>query len=250
MIEFMITKKKQGGYPGPTTPIGRYVDPNNANRFTEFYGEVDNALLPTVASLRALAGNVGSALNTTTPWLKFGIDGRLLYTPKKPITYGFSWSAVYGAGLAWGSNDNGLFSNGTPRNQYRTIVLNGVTYKVMLWNVLQPGLGKLPYTGTNYTNRTEMLGSDWMRLIPNIVTGTISAQEGPKWATYDLVNDLGMGTSTATTAGIQICREQVNANDSYTRSASISSNVWALGAPAIQDSQAYIGWRPVLEIIK
>ncbi|WBF04891.1 hypothetical protein [Erwinia phage vB_Ea277G] len=248
MQELLLAGKKSGKYPGATTPIGRYVDPNNSARFTEFYGEVANSAMPSVAALRALGGNVGSAINATIPWLKFGIDGRLLYTPKKPITSAYGWSALYSSGLVWGSNDNGLFNNGTPRNQLRTIVLNGVTYKVMLWNVLQPGLGKLPYNG-NYANRTEMLGSDWMRLIPNIVSTTVSAQEGPKWETYDPVNDLMLIGGTTTPGGLQLCREQVNANDSLARAATVWSSIWTVGAPVITDVQAYLGWRPVLEII-
>lgn len=248
MNELLLAGKRSSPYPGAATPVGRYTDPNNSSRYTEFYGEVANSAMPTVAALRAILGNIGAAINTTTPWLKFGIDGRLLYTPKKPISQATGWSAIYSAGCVWGTNDTGLFNNGTPRNQYRTIVLNGVTYKIALWNCLQPGLGKLPYTGS-YEGRTEMLGSDWMRLFPNIVSATVTTQEGPKWETYNATTDLGL-LGTTDPAGLQLAREQISANDGLARAITLGPRIITTGAPVITDVQSYLAWRPVLEVVK
>lgn len=63
---------------------------------------------------------VGTGLLT---WYKFARNGKILYAPSTPLSTAYAFNGIYGAGLVFGTNDNGVWSptSITPTNQ-RTIV--------------------------------------------------------------------------------------------------------------------------------
>lgn len=246
MHEILLVSGRRKRVPGAGTPVGSYQDPNNSARKTAFYGEVPAAEFPFTSSLYSRFGTPNRQ-NPDTPWLKFGIDGKLLFTPKLSIASGISWSSLYASGMVYGTTDTGPNNNGTPTTQNAAITISNMVFKVRLWSMFN-GVAKLPYTG-NYTKRTEMIGSEWSRLMPNISSKTgYGNQEGPKWAAYDEVNDLGFA-GTSGTGGLGIGQEFVDANDGAKRSTSMFQDFFSTGAPIITDVGNYIAWRPVLELV-
>lgn len=234
--------------PGNNNLVNFYQDPNDSSRKAGFLGEVDYTALPVLPSLFTLVGaGSGNILQTTIPWLKFYLDGRILFVPKKPIVRGgiVNWQTLYNKGLVYGVKGVGGRPIGAGVQQYKTIQYDGLNYIVRLFRRLN-GVDPLPYTGS-FDNRPEFQGSEFQRLIPNILAGdTLFGQEGEKWASYTATTDLGLA-GTSTPGGLPLSAENINANDSITRSGSISGNVATIGRPSISDTGTYIGWWPVLE---
>jgi hypothetical protein len=62
--------------------------------------------------------NIGIPQNDNIEWLKFAINNKIIYTPKKPIRYNLSWSDLYNLNLIDGS---------------KLLVINGDEYYIRLF---------------------------------------------------------------------------------------------------------------------
>ena len=98
-------------FPGPVNIIG-------GDMTAGFYGEVSPTEFFSPTELaREVKIAEGTAQFNDTPWLKFAIDGRIIYRTKKPIRHSVSFNTLKDLGLLDGST---------------TVVKNGITYKVRL----------------------------------------------------------------------------------------------------------------------
>lgn len=231
--------------PGPTELIGSYVDPVNSERYHGFFGELTSEEFITAQELaNEFKITTGTLLNNTSPWLKFLIDGKIVFTPKLPIWQGLSYELLYNRGLVYGDDDNGKYPLGIGVNQFRVINVKGYLFKVRL---IKGSLND-PYSGTTSTSSTyedpATIGSEWNRMFYNIVTGSFPSQEGEKWATYSQA-EVGISTGNG---GLTLCQETYssNLNNKLLRGA---NSVMTPRSTVYNELVATTAWRPVLELV-
>lgn len=86
MFEMFITpgNRIDNNGPGPTTLIGFYDRPNNGGR-AGYYGTIPPSSFITGAELATLCNvTQGTVFGQDAPWLKFHLDGKILYLPQVP----------------------------------------------------------------------------------------------------------------------------------------------------------------------
>lgn len=116
----------------------------------------------------------GESQNSTTDWLKFAYEGKILFVAKKPIRYNLSWDHISAANAV----------NGT-----KTVIIQDLTFKVRLFK------GALTNPSLISTDRGTK-GSEWNRLML-----PIHAQAADEsWSYPDYVEDIpnwGIGFTDA-----------------------------------------------------
>lgn len=228
MLELLMVGRR------PTAPgdalIGYYETPNDPTRYTGFYGEVQSQDFIKASTLSSAVGmaNYGTAISgaDTFPWLKFLIDGKVLYVAKKPIRTGVSRSNIDSAKVVDGQ---------------KTVTIAGKVYRVR--NLTVQKVSPAAYDGG--VDPVMSRGSEWNRLMYNIWDdGTLPAsQEGDKWAHYS-VADLGHN-SYGTMSG-QICT--IGSTQYY----SVKSAGQAFTKVGGNDytTTGNQAWRPCLELVQ
>lgn len=207
-----------------------------------FYGEVLSTEFM-LGSLIATGIGLGSGTvqNDSTPWLKFSLDGRILFIPKLPIRHSISWNSIYQAGAVYGDGTTGLHPTGAPKAQTAQIVINGYTFKVRLLRGVSSD--PFPYSGNSGDNLPITADSEWDRLMYAICSTATPTQPSPKWNVYtdaELGITVGNGRQTW-------CQEK--ATDSVDRRACRGWNLGSLSNYDVSSSQTDKGWRPCLELI-
>lgn len=232
-------------FPGPVNIIG-------GDMMAGFYGEVPAGEFFTGAELTSNLKVVeGTAQNSNTSWLKFAIDGRILYKSKKPIRHSISWDYLKDKGLVDGST---------------TIVKNGITYRVRL---MRDG-----YLDSLSDNPKETIfNSEWNRLMLPIH----EAAETNLWENDEYVgsttDNWGIGYTdldlnlTGTTNGVthwtqnsyimevpgEFDEEGLQGDPTYeTRYRSTARGYYGTPYWETIDSAANnnsMGWSPVLEVV-
>jgi hypothetical protein len=82
--------------PGSSTPIG-------GDSTYGFYGEVPTTELVNGEDLCTLIGlTAGTLQNSEEPWLKFALDGKILYVAKKTFRHSISWDNINAIGAVFG----------------------------------------------------------------------------------------------------------------------------------------------------
>ncbi len=117
---------------------------------------------------------VGSAINATTPWLKFSLDGKTVYIPKMPIRDRVSWGTLYDVGAVYGTpSDPGPAASYDPVNQDAQVVINNETYHVRLMKgtTTDPAQAN-DWGGESGFDQNFTHGSEWNRLMYPIHNGT------------------------------------------------------------------------------
>lgn len=234
--------------PGPQTLIGQYTDPNNTSRQHGFFGEVSSAEFISGESLASAIGLIaGISQNTDTPWLKFYIDGKIIYVPKKPIRHSCTWQNIYQAGAVYGDGTTGLHASGSSRLQNSIINIGSNNYKVRLLN----GANSNPTSDTIGYNPVNTHDSEWNRLfynigIANYPGGNKTTQEGGQWANYT-DDELGADYKTNTGA-YSWCIEQHSSNLTY-RVIRGNNGISYLHRTSVTNLTSLTGWRPCLELI-
>lgn len=203
-----------------------------------FYGEVASADFITAAALTTAVGmgSNGSVTNADVSWLKFRINGKTLYTPKKPLRHGVTWNGLNALGLVLGT---------------QTVVIGGLTYKVRL-----PTGAAIP--SANVYDPTHM-GGDFNNMIYPVYGGVAinhaMVQAYPRLAAF---TDAELGLNTVKTpiidGGLTLCQELTGQGGYLVRGyndndgAGIAQLVagWYVGGDA---ATQYIGWRPILELV-
>ena len=73
-----------------------------------FFGFVSATDFITGADLSTALGiSAGTLINSDTPWIKYIWEGKVCFTPLKPIRHNIPWNAIYNAGAVYGSGDEG-----------------------------------------------------------------------------------------------------------------------------------------------
>lgn len=255
MLESLLTKKRgaQGHIPsvsgpGPQTLQGSYTRPSDVTKIAGFYGEITSANFITPSNLAAALNiTVGTLLNNTTPWLKFLLDGKILFVPKLPIRHTTSWQALYAAGAVYGDDTVGTYPSPTnaPVVQNARVTIGTDQFRVRLFR------GAMSEPAERFTNDDPLpyVGADWNRLLYNItdIAAEGISQEGPKFLTtpYTPVM-LGIGTSYV--GGSTICLETVDT----TTQCVVRGATRVAGATYVAKTggNTTIGWRPVLELVQ
>ncbi len=246
-FEMVGTRAYESISPGPTGLIG-------GDTTAGFYGEVPAADFITGGDLSAALGlSAGTLHNDTTPWLKFTLDGKTLFMPKKTIRYGLGWEAIYQAGAVYGDDTDGLSPSGTPTSQNAKVNIGGLEYRVRLIR----GAGSDPTTnGDAGWDLSYTHGSEWNRLFYPIHSGVHSRSENPNphtdpntapfgsWANY---TDADLLLESSTDPGRRNwCMETTPVNEKVVRG--------YIGVTHVIDysptnPHQVEGWRPVLELV-
>lgn len=218
--------------PGPSELIG-YTEEDDKG----FFGEVPNAQLITMSSLTSQLGvTQGTAQNLTTPWLKFYLDGRILYVAKKNIRHSISYDYLRDLGLVDGS---------------KIITINGLQYRVGLLGGIDDG-----YTGAvaSVFNATYAARSEWTRLMYNVSAEVSNAsyhkqgQIGDNWVSYpqdDTINGLNISTGT----GLFSWCKELDPTDSTRAVRRGNNTVTQVATGDSSFTNANYGWRPRLELV-
>lgn len=237
MNELMLMKKDSGPKyempevlgMGPTELIGG--DPSAG-----FFGEALSTDLINGTNLASLLNvTQGTLINSETPWLKFVIDGKIIYTPKLPIRKAISWSHLYSRGIVYGTNDAGKFPLGTPVNQDVKIVVNGYRFIVRLMKGSEDDPTSQPdNTKTNNTTTNN----EWDRLFIPITNNT--------WFNY---SSTAIGTAVSGEGDAIWVQETLQSNNSYKVQRGGASLVGSFITRIGTDVNISRGWRPVLELV-
>jgi len=216
----------------------------------EFLGELDSSFM-TYSTLSTTLGVTQGSLNTTSQkdkWLKFKLDGKELIVSKVAIRGSISWDHLYSKGLVYGTNDNGINPTGTPTNQYRTVEIQGKTYKVRLLK----GSDTDPFaTDTGGYDLEGSRNSEWSRLFYPIVIDdpNITSYTGPMLASYSEA-DLQMRwiDGTQTPGSYNWCQERHLAASNYRVLRGLAGPSRLNGYISSFDA-ANRGWRGCLELL-
>ncbi len=201
-----------------------------------WYGEVASADLIDGTALAALVGlSAGTAQESTSGWLKFALNGKVLFVAKRPLRHTVSWNQLDQAGVVYGKE----VTIGTDRFLVRLI----------------RGANSDPTVGQTGYDMPLTHGSEWNRLMYHVHDGVhgnnsnTMASEGitvgdfAQYADADLFVRTGNGRLT-------ICQERISTIDSVDRLYRGHNGISSSGAVnATQTPSIAYGWRPVLELI-
>lgn len=243
MFELLLNKVKIASMasfpnnlgPGPTTLIGGNADAG-------FYGEVPSSeLLDGVTLASRFNLTAGIPHNTNEPWLKFILDGTILYYAKKTFRYNLHWANLNAVGVVYGNN---------------TTMVNSAVYKVRL-----PSTALVdPYTGVGVLSEDlfdslPWYKSEWNRLMYHVSAspnrGSMSSEgiSVGDWAQYsdaDLGVNIKLGNGTLSFIK-ETSTTYLNARGAF--GVCGGHNTYGGDAGKTHTNQHW-GWRPVLELVQ
>lgn len=205
-----------------------------------WFGEVPAKDFITGNELAKKVGiTAGASQNSDCGWLKFAYMGKVEFVAKKAIRHSISWSSINEANAVFGS---------------RTIDIGGKTYKVRLFKGKTEG----KQNDHKYQIGDINKGSEWNKLMLPI------HENAPlEWKYKDNVrvptenwnvgytdNDLGIGRNAGNGTD-SWCQEYGSGTDKTNR-------LLRGGGGSIENSSSivniyegdYLGWRPVLELVR
>lgn len=243
MIEsLMLVNSKRKIYlssgPGPSELIGGDEDAG-------FFGEVpadDFITGDQLASVLMLTE--GTSQNSTTPWLKFVLDGRILFIPKKTIRHSLTWHTLYYNGCVFGNEIDNKPPLTFVVEQNRTINVKGYYFRVRLMkgSLLDPYAGVLDTTDNE---SPETIGSEWNRLMYSVSVAPTPSLTNEKWASYTLA-ELGISSGTGQST---LCQETIE-NYNTQRLVRGYYGIQNSNYTEYNNSSTILGWRPVLELLQ
>lgn len=221
----------------PTTVASKVLVAGDKN--AGFFGEVPVSELWSGQELSSLLGiTQGTLQYSNEPWLKFIIDGKVIYKSKKPFRHSISWNHLNEKGVVYGNKT----IEDKYGNQYRVRLMKGA--------LTDPAKDNDPDRGAK--------GSEWNRLMlpihekaanknwayPAYVEPEIPSDWNINYTDIDLVTASGAGNGS-----YQVCQEM---------SSSYTNKVMYRGYASICSAEIYTyspinshyGWSPVLELIQ
>lgn len=225
-----------------TAPVGDLPGPDfflGGDTTAGFYGEVNPVELIDSLTLASTIGlSAGTAIGALTPWLKFSIDGQVIYVAKQEFRYNIGWDSIYQAGAVYGTGDNGVSPHpSSPTIQDAMILADGTIYDVRLLK----GVNSDPVSGTLTQDGTDTHGSEWNRLIYNIIGNqNPGSQVGPNWFNYNLA---ALGLSAPR---FNWCQERYTGGTNLRVLRGNSNYIDAYDAQEGTTSLNQYSWRPVL----
>lgn len=172
----------------------------------------------------------GTAQHSNEPWLHFELDGKTLYVAKKTYRYSISWNSIHARGAVFGT---------------RTVVINGLTYKVRLLT----GANTNPTPATGGYNPVGTEDSEWNRLIYIVHNGvhTNRNNKTPPGA-WPLYGDTDLVVHSSGGNGHGSWTQETNAASAGQCVARGYLGVTHFLFNASSSTLTYYGWRPVLEL--
>ncbi len=217
---------------GPDTLIGSTLTENNT-KIAGFYGEVPASELITGNDLASMIGLTnGTAQNSDTVWLKFILDGKILFIPKVIIRHTVSWDHINAVNAVYGD---------------RELEILGYQFKIRLIQSINPGESVARSSGYDIPITHQ---SEWNRLFYPISVEHTNTQRfkasqiGPNWVNYtqeELNITTGNGRYTW-------CQETPN-NGPTVRACRGGNAVTSLTWNSSSLTSVEGGWRPVLELV-
>lgn len=218
--------------PGPSELIGGTAEMG-------FFGEIPVTELINGEDLAAAVGlTAGSPTDSNEPWLKFVLDGQIMYVAKKPLRHTISWQSIYQAGLVYGVDGPGLFPDpeDQPVNQLKLVEINGYQFTVRLLKGTDEDPSNVP---GSVDDAEGTWNSEWARLMYPICTTNVPSYTGPKYANY---TDVDLGASSN---GYGWLQETWESNKDMRRGVG-SRTAISYGTWEGRSNTNSAGWRPVL----
>lgn len=238
-----------GGYE---IPCQRAVPPNLGPGSQEllagdmaygFFGEVTSDELITYNNLSTAIGlSAGSSYyNLESLWLKFALDGKILYVAKKPVRYNLSWNHISAANAVFGTASVNI-----TESKFKVRLLKGVVTD--------------PTTSVSGYDPSETHGSEWNRLFYPVHSGVHLGGGNPtphtdptalpfgSWAQYsdeDLVISGALGYGYNGVWGW--CQETIDGTTS--RIIRGKNGVTHVDTSINNGTGTVFGFRPVLELV-
>ncbi len=199
---------------------------------TPFLGEMSASELITGNALASTIGlTAGTSQHSNEPWLHFELDGKTLFVAKKSYRHSVSWDHINARGAVFGT---------------RTVTIQGRTYKVRLLT----GADTNPTSVAVGYNPIGTEESEWNRLLYNVHNGvhtntnnTTPPGEWPLYSDADLLVHYNYGNGS-----YSWCQE-THATNATLRVLRGFSGVTNFTSVTSSGTNAYFGWRPVLELI-
>lgn len=213
--------------PGPQV-LGKYFQsPTNEDLVHGYFGRLaTNTGLPTGEELRFLLSiTAGTLFNDDTEWFKFYLDGKILYMPVKPITYGVNFNQLAAVGATTGKD----------------ITYRGYTFRVRLPKALGAHGTPGQQAGVDASNTQ---GSEWNRTMYHVTANVFASQQGPNWET---LTDDQLGIVSGNNGYQSMCSDAWFNGSFYHQTR--EGPYFYLGAASASYAPATLGWRPVLELV-
>ena len=226
--------------PGPDELIA-------GNMNAGFFGEVPASELFAASEIASACGIYqGTAQYQNEPWLKFAIDGKIIYRPRKPIRHSISWNAINTANCVYGGSEG------------KRVTKNGQTYIVRLMKgaLTDPCLYDKSDRGAK--------GSEWNRLMLPIHEQAIDKSwDYPAYVETNVpiwTHSFGTGAN-GMYSDADLMTRSIHGNGSYvwqqeTRNTNASHRVGRIGDGvsnlySSESSYTFVnmGWAPVLELV-
>lgn len=243
MIELLLCNEERGGVPsgvpeidddlcvinsgpGPQCLIG-YDETDDAG----FFGEIPSSHFITSGQIsQELSFTAGLLKEDVVSWLKFWIDGNVVFIPIKSLRYNVSWNDIAANNLVYGET---------------IINIGNFLYRVKLIEMYNPGTSRTPQGGFNIPTCQF---SQWNRLLWRVVSDYKTPkvnQIGPNWADYSQ-GESGLGMADFLDgAG---CWGKENINNQVSRCGNGEVNWCWPESPTMREPR--FGWRPLLELVQ
>jgi hypothetical protein len=218
-----------------------------------YFGSIASASFININALRTAVNFLsGTVQNVSPKWHKFARNGKVIYVPEQLPVSGVGWTALYNAGLVFGSNDNGPYNAGANVNQNAQVTIGADTYRVRLMRGYNDDYGVFPPTG-NVAEPVETFTCEYDDLMYPISVWVPTVQRMANQANNTLTT---MGYSAASMAYGILTQEKVTsgaATQSLVRGSNVTGTRDGLtrrNIGAITITQSISCWWPVLELIE
>jgi len=208
------------------------------NTYGIFLGEVPSDEFIDGKSLANHIGlTEGRLCNVVAPWLKFILDGNIVYVPMKPLMHSVTWNAITNCGAIF-------------EHEGATIDIGNSNYDITLLR----GLNKQYSPNERYYgfDIVDTHNSEWNRLMYSIHSGMHTDNDNPsnpsvpyaQWATYsdsELVTHCECGDGSAIWTQ-EILDDNIRLNRG-------SNGVTVVYGSSATYTMCDLGWRPALRLI-
>lgn len=234
-----------------------------------YFGTVTPAEFITPSSLASRFNIPGTLLNQDSMgWVKVAYKGKVLLFPNRGVLSGVKYSDIYNAGVAYGTNDNGIAvpSGSTATNQYKPFVVDNITYIPRLFKGLATDDAATIKLAMN-ASHNQLLANpgsiEWDDVVGAVVsylprwpddTGYASLAALPEFGETTTTSTICQQTSGNTSIPLRGGRNGGNRFFATSYSATITATAGTSTGQDTPDS-ATAGatitavWRPVLEVL-
>lgn len=202
-----------------------------------YFGRVSVSEMFTQAELINACGVALNPLSISIEWMKFALDGKILFVADGAISSGPTWDLLYNAGLVFGVDGPGPFNSGTPVNQLKVIGKNDHMYRVRLMTGTDDPTKILVAAGRPTSN------SEWERLIYPLL------RDDSAYPTPIKVDDLATADLIKGVTGSQVLVQDLGSTAGHRTIRGNTSSMTILGTTITPSSPTNLVWRPVLELV-